>query len=181
VKNEQQTEKQLDQAIAKLPRELLPEQDLWLQLEPQLTPRSAARRGLGLVSRPWAAAAALVVAVVLAWRVLLIPDNGGTQIAGNDFGNGYVASHQTVIEEFETIKAETLGNVGTVSEYFGDWHYQMAVWDQAIEQVRDALEYYPDEPLLLSQMSGLYQQQLNYLQMVSVVDTNEYSWMGNEP
>jgi hypothetical protein len=183
VKTDQEMDKQLDQAIAKLPKELMPEQDLWLQLEPRLQNHSDGRQGWAGISQALAAVAVFAVAGMLAWRVLLIPGSGddGIQIAGDNVDYGHITGQQAVIEEYEKIKAEKLGNVGLVSEYFGDWRYQLAVWDQAIGQVRDALEYYPDEPQLLSQMSGLYQQQLNYLQMVSVVDINEYSWMGNEP
>lgn len=174
-------DKELDQAIAKLPKELMPERDLWLQLEPQLQAHPAASRRWGGVSQAWVAAAVFAVAGMLVWRVMLVPGEEGVEIAGNDFDRGYITAQQSVIEEYETIKAEKLGNIGRVSEYLGDWQYQLAVWDQAIGQVSEALTYYPDEPQLLSQMSGLYQQQLNYLQMVSVVDVNEYSWMGNEP
>ncbi len=180
---EQKADKHLDRAIAELPRELMPERDLWLQLEPKLQARPApARHWIRIrISQALAAAAVFAVAGILAWRVFLVPDEFGPLLTEFGSDREYVAAHQSLMEEFESIKAEKLSNVGRVSESFGDWHYQLAVWDQAIDQVREALVYYPNEPQLLSQMSGLYQQQLSYLQMVSVVDTNEYSWMGNEP
>lgn len=47
---------------------------------------------------------------------------------------------------------------------------QLAVWDGAVQQVRGALSYYPEEPQLLLQLDRLYRQQLNYLETLAMID-----------
>lgn len=59
-------------------------------------------------------------------------------------------------------------------ETFGDWRYQLTTWERAIDQVSSALDYYPDDPQLLSQMQGLYEQQLGYLRLIGRVDSANY-------
>ena len=180
MRTDQDRDQQLDKAIAGLPRELLPEQDLWLQLEPRLKPRSNRFPRFGGMSQAFAAAAVVALVGALLWRTVLIPDNNGTLPVAGSGDIEWVVAERVMVEEYESIKAEKLAGVGRVSNDYGDWTYQLAVWDEAIGQVRGALQYYPNEPVLMSQMQGLYQQQLAYLQQISAVDTNEFSGMRNE-
>jgi hypothetical protein len=171
---EQDKDQLLDQAIAGLPRELLPEQDLWLQLEPQLQQRSKKPFRFAGVNRAWAAAVVTGLLGVLIWRSMLIPENG-TSLPDQSTAGEWIPAEQLIVEEYETIKAQKLGDIGRVSEDYGDWKYQLAVWDEAIGQVHEALQYYPNDPALWSQIQGLYQQQLGYLQQISAIDVNEFS------
>tara|TARA_R110001606_G_scaffold158271_3_gene301968 strand:+ start:253 stop:528 length:276 start_codon:yes stop_codon:yes gene_type:complete len=47
---------------------------------------------------------------------------------------------------------------------------QLAIWDGAVQQVRGALTYYPEEPQLLLQLDQLYRQQLSYLETLAMLD-----------
>tara|TARA_R100001143_G_C3353601_1_gene130993 strand:- start:1630 stop:2157 length:528 start_codon:yes stop_codon:yes gene_type:complete len=173
------TEDQLDQAIADLRKDMQPERDLWADLSQRLPDREAAaapqRRGVVVGSR-WAAVFAIALVGALALRLDLLPDpalapaNGNPQMAEAEI----VPPEALIAQQFEQEKARQLGEIGAVSDDFGDWRYQMAVWDQAISQVQQTMNYYPNDPVLLSQMEGLYRQQLDYIQMIAVTDTSGY-------
>ena len=65
-------------------------------------------------------------------------------------------------------KAQQLGQVSAIAEGFDNWQQQLQIWDQAIAQVRLALQFYPDEPQLLAQLQNLYQQQLSFIQQATL-------------
>ena len=65
-----------------------------------------------------------------------------------------------LLQVYETQKANQLSQTVAIAEGFDNWQQQLQVWDQAIAQVRHALQFYPDEPQLLAQLQSLYQQQL---------------------
>lgn len=181
------TEEQLDQALSRLPREIAPPQDLWAGIEARLPPREQPRSWWQQqpVQR-WAAVFAIALVGALWWnqtpetgwapadQVALQPISGTAEIE-------LLAPEQQIIASYEQVKAQQLGDLGVVSPDVGDWRYQLAVWDQAITQVQSALTYYPDEPFLLAQMQGLYQQQLDYLQLISALDADYDVWMENQP
>lgn len=172
------SEQELDQLTAALPREMQPQQDLWPSLEAQLPARrSLNKRQMSPVNRMLGMAAALALIVVVGWRVMLVPEDSAVPVAVNDIGipdADAVPVQYEITRQFETIKAEQLGQMAPHSDNFGDWQYQMASWDQAIDQVSGALNYYPDDPRLLAQMQGLYEQQLDYLRLIGRVDTTAY-------
>lgn len=187
------TEQQLDQAISQLPREMMPARDLWAAIEPQLQDRAQVpgRRLRVHNMQRWAAVLALALVGVVWWGQMDLPQPGQVNpdavVAGSGADNNSDNSADNNIQQlpadawiaasFEQIKAQQLSEMDYISPAVGDWQYQLAVWDQAISQVRGALEYYPDEPFLLGQMQGLYQQQIDYLHTISAVDTS-YVWMG---
>lgn len=180
------TEEQLDQAITQLTREIRPSRDLWAAIEPALQDRQAPVSWYRTVkTQRWAAVIALAMVGTLWWSQMdgpqprqVIPD---AVIASTDSSanNNLLPADAQIITSFEQIKAQQLSALEYVSPDVGDWQYQLAVWDQAISQVQVALEYYPEEPFLLAQMQGLYQQQLDYLGTISALDTNNV-WMGDE-
>lgn len=154
MKNDRYTEQQLDEAIARLPREIPPERDLWTQLEPHLPERggssTAGGRGVG---HRWAAVLVLGLAGLLGWRLLLVP------MPGSESPDALLVTQEP---------AEAIG------EPFDHWQRHLAIWDEAIARVRTGLEHYPEEPVLLAQLESLYQQQMNYLQLVSDIETSHY-------
>lgn len=172
------SEHELDQLTAALPREIEPEQDLWPTLEARLPERRSVKKlQMSRLNRMLAMAAALALVVVVGWRVMLMPDGGSVPVAINETatpGANVVPAQYELVRQFETIKAEQLAQISPHSETFGDWQYQMVSWDQAIDQVSGALEYYPDDPRLLAQMQGLYEQQLDYLRLIGRVDSTVY-------
>src|SRR5690606_36471900 len=165
------TDDQLDQALSRLPREITPPQDLWAGIEARLEDRQP-KRWLQQPQR-WAAVLALALAGVLWWSQTL-----DSPIV-SEIAMSELEPAQQIIVSYEQVKAQQLATIGAVSDDVGDWRYQLAVWDQAIGQVQTALTYYPDEPFLLAQMHDLYQQQLDYLQLISALAVNDDIWTEN--
>jgi hypothetical protein len=158
------TDDQLDQALSRLSREMKPQRDLWPELAQQLRVRQPERRPLAL---RWVAIAASLLAGVLLWQTLLLPRFAlFDEFAGDSWAIAYSAA-QTQADEYELEKARRLAQLEYVSEDFGNWQLQLAVWDQAIGQVQMAIFDEPNNPLLRRQMASLYQQQLNYIQLLA--------------
>lgn len=176
------TEQELDQLTAVLPREIQPGRDLWLSLEQQLPERRhLKKRQMSPVNQVLGIAAALTLMLVVGWRALVVPDDAGMPLAVHDpETNQDMRDSETlppqyaITQQFESLKAEQLAQLTPGSNSFGDWQYQLASWDQAIDQVSGALDYYPGDSRLLSQMQGLYQQQIDYMRLIGRVDSNEY-------
>lgn len=174
------TDTQLDQLLDRLPREMTPRRDLWADIESQLGDQhspaveTAQRERHFFTANRWAAVFALALIGGLWWSDM------GIDPSVNIEPFAQVPTDQQIAATYEAIKAQQMSNFGQISPEFGNWQYQLAVWDQAISEVQGALNYYPEEPALLAQMQGIYQQQVDYLQLVSSIDTNNVIWMENE-
>lgn len=72
--------------------------------------------------------------------------------------------------EYEQQRALKLAQITQVPDSFQDWKQQLQIWKQATHLVLLALQYQPDEPGLLRQLSKLQQQELAYLQKVVQAD-----------
>lgn len=160
-KPEQQNEA-LERAIAALPRERLPEHDLWPALEARLAPRQSPWQGLS----PWAAAAAIVLAAAGLWFQSL-PTLPVAQIPAPStlLGGGDPVAELLITYEHE--KGLQLASLPVSSPAI---KRQLAVWDAAVDQVRLALRYTPEEAHLLAQLDRLYRQQLHYLEQLATID-----------
>ena len=144
-------EQQLDKAIGQLSSELQPQRDLWPAIDARLTERQVSRGSLWYL----ATAAALALACVLSWRLVMLPQSAASYESRS--------AELILMQLYEQQKAQQLKQIAGFAEGFDDWQQQLQVWDQAIAQVRRALQFYPDEPQLLAQLQHLYQQQLAYL------------------
>ena len=187
------TDTQLDQLIDSLPREVTPGRDLWASIEPRLDQRLAhetrSLQGWLAPARRWAAVLAVAVlgAMVLGatwWSGIGIDPAlqvalPAIEPAHNGQALEQVPADQQIAAVYTAIKSELLSSVGLVSADFGDWQYQLTIWDQALSEVRDALNYYPEEPALLAQMEGIYQQQIEYLQWLGELESGNTIWMEN--
>ena len=139
----------LAQALAALPRELTPEKDLWPDLAQKLAPRERTKSG-----PLWIIAATLAAVVMTYW---LVPIPSSTP----EFAN-IAASNLSSIYEQEKSSQIALIPVSTPNI-----ERQIAIWEQAIAQVENALLYYPDQGQLITQLNHLHQQQLHYLRELS--------------
>ena len=91
----------------------------------------------------------------------------------NDRQTRRLASSETqwrLSSEFEQQRALQLAKIDQVPEVYQDWKQQLQIWKQATNLVLLALQYQPDEPGLLKQLSKLQQQELAYLQKVVLAD-----------
>jgi|GEM_PF-655061 len=101
-------------------------------------------------------------------------DEFAVSAADNGYRDGVVTSRvQATSEtqwrlssEFEQQRALQLAQISQVPEIYQDWKQQLQIWKQATSLVLLALQYQPDEPGLLRQLSKLQQQELAYLQKV---------------
>ncbi|MDP2713722.1 hypothetical protein [Rheinheimera sp.] len=151
-------EHQLDQAINRLTQQIAPQRDLWPELESRLAARSTPEKP---PLWQWATAAMLGLVSLIGWQLALLPD------ANNKQANMPTAELM-LLQVYEQQKASQLSQVVAVSEGFDNWQQQLHIWDQAIAQVRQALQFYPDEPQLLAQLQSLYQQQLSFIQQATL-------------
>ena len=149
-------EQQLDQAIAQLKVEQMPERDLWPDIASRLPERQVAKPPLGY----WASAAALLLVGLIGWQLAILPPNKNAA--------AMPSAELMLLQVYEQQKAQQLGQVSAIAEGFDNWQQQLQIWDQAIAQVRLALQFYPDEPQLLAQLQNLYQQQLSFIQQATL-------------
>ncbi|MCT6699192.1 hypothetical protein [Rheinheimera sp. 4Y26] len=185
------TEQELQAQIDALAKDIEPQRDLWPELaariattaqlpqqqEPQ--PKRPVAQTVQDKSTGWfwwsGATAAAVLLSVLIWPQG--PD--GTQLAQQNTAQPVVVlagseSTDTAVQitkvqwqltsDFETQRAAMLAQINAVPEFYPDWQQQLAIWQQARQQVLLALSYQPDEPVLLQQLNKLQQQQIHYLQ-----------------
>jgi hypothetical protein len=150
---------QLDDAINNLPQQLAPGRNLWPDIESRLAERAPEGH---TTLWPWATAAMLGLVSLLAWQVALLPKTT------SDTQASMPSAELMLLQVYETQKANQLRQTVAIVEGFDNWQQQLQVWDQAIGQVRRALQLYPDEPQLLAQLQRLYQQQLSYLQQATL-------------
>lgn len=150
-------EQQLDNAIRGLTNSIAPERDLWPDLVSRLPQQQKAKPVIAY----WASAAALLLVGLISWQLVLLPP-------ANERSAALPTAELMLLQVYEQQKAQQLSQVVAVAEGFENWQQQLQIWDQAIAQVRQALQFYPDEPQLLAKLQFLYQQQLSYIQQATL-------------
>jgi ABC-type uncharacterized transport system ATPase subunit len=68
-----------------------------------------------------------------------------------------------LISDFEREKSRQLAQVTIVPSEFADFQRQLDIWQHATSQVALALEFRPDDPKLIKQLTRLQQQQIQYI------------------
>jgi hypothetical protein len=189
------TEQDLQQRLAQLPDSIEPPRDLWPELAarlaqtPQLTPVEVAPPSTKVQTGWWLAAAAAVLFTVWApWQqsgdqplVAQIdpqtqPDQQQVSLPDLEYTVSAARVRATsetqwrLSSEFEQQRALQLAQINQVPDVYQDWKQQLQIWKQATNLVLLALQYQPDEPGLLRQLSRLQQQELAYLQKVVLAD-----------
>lgn len=173
MKTEQQLEQQLQQALNQLPREIQPSRDLWPELSARLeaTPQlSAAPK-----RRYWPAIAAAVM-LSLMWPLWQGVQNNNAGLITKSKPSaegklrltltaekGFNPVASSLISDFEREKSRQLAQVTFVPSEFADFQRQLDIWQQATSQVALALEFRPDDPKLIKQLTRLQQQQIQYI------------------
>jgi len=154
----------LDRAIQALRRAQQPAHDLWPELQSRLQ-EQAPRQKPQRTRFAWAAAAALAALALSVWvRPDLVPGNvTAPQVAQVDS----ITAEASLLNVYESQKAAQMAALDFTNPAV---RRQLAIWDDAVQQVRGALSYYPEEPRLLLQLDRLYRQQLNYLETLAMVD-----------
>lgn len=176
---------QLDQALQRLDKERQPARDLWPDIAARLArtgqhqsqalfaaeapaaQASASQQGRSWLAH-WAGAAAMLMVALIGWQIAVMPISGQRTVSVS-------SAELLLLHVYEQQKARQLAQIVAVAEGFDNWQQQLVIWDQAIAQVRRALQFYPDEPQLLAQLQQLYQQQLAYIKRATLQQPQLYS------
>ncbi|CAM5225380.1 hypothetical protein [Alishewanella longhuensis] len=142
---------ELDKLLASLPATMSPERDLWPELAKKL-PARAAKASWSWFSGGLAAALALFA--LIWWQ---------------PSGEQPVLTVAQLEQQYQQQLSLQLAAIEHINEAYGDWQWQLALWQQAIGQVRQALGFYPEDANLQQQLLSLYQQQLDYVSMLTDV------------
>lgn len=165
------TERELLDRMARLPREIRPPRDPWLDISARLDEAGApaAANDPGWLSR---AVAALAVAAVAAGIVFSGADRvGGTDPAYRVVGpvqiSGSEAVYRAAIREFTTLgDARDTLSVGTVETIENSWSELV----QAERALSVALEENPENPFLNQRMLELRSRQVAFLRQLAMID-----------
>lgn len=177
MKTDQQLEQQLEQALQNLPLEIQPSRDLWPELSARLAvtaqhvdePQPEQPKG-----RFWHAIAAALVLSLL-WPLWQGLNSDTEMLASNTTETPFVDNQTlamsqnlspvaaTLLSEFEREKSRQLAQLTQVPIEFADFQRQLDIWQQASAQVTLALEFQPDDPKLLKQLTRIQQQQIHYI------------------
>ncbi|WP_423187606.1 hypothetical protein ACO1PK_05175 [Alishewanella sp. d11] len=133
----------LDSLLTKLPAEITPERDLWPEITQQLSKPPSKRARLWLS----AVAASLIVAVLF-WQ---------------SFNPEPVIHLAQLEQQYQQQLQQRLAAMTAVNTAYGDWQWQLSIWQDAINQVHLVLRLYPEDSFLQQKLLTLYQQQLDYL------------------
>jgi hypothetical protein len=181
------TEQQLDDAIARLNPQIEPATDLWPAIAAQLTVQPAPQQVSLLpppvstqqpVYRPWWASAAAVLFAVALWqqwpnRQADIEPTGGQIVTTAAVTGGMVGGLAQSQQQIRLAEKLQLMQLQQIPAGFTNWQQQLAVWQQASEQVTQALAADPNNLKLIRKFNRLQQQQLNYIR--KLVDTSQLS------
>jgi hypothetical protein len=181
-------DRELDRRVAKLPRSIHPERDLWNDIESRI---AAPRRRASLATnRKWAVAlgaaslaAAAALTLLVTGRVrrppwpwpspaptaVAVPGSPpvAPALAGEALENGKErAAYRAAVVVLEVSLAETRGSLSSdAAQRFDE---SMSVLDRAIEATEQALAKDPDSTELRSQLWDEYEQKIDAL--TAVVD-----------
>jgi hypothetical protein len=164
----------LDEALARLPRQVEPARDLWPAIEGRLEPREGRSRGRGWQWPAAAAAAVLLVAVSSVITASLVrreqatmaqrsPAPTGAVLAPAAFGPGqalgpaYLAARGELARSLEA-RIARLPPDGRLQ-----LERNLAELRRASEQINAALELSPGDPLLEELLLNVYQDELAVL------------------
>lgn len=147
---------ELDKLLASLPATMSPERDLWPELVEKLPTRAAKARWQWFSG---GLAAALALFALIWWQ---------------PSGEHPALTLAQLEQQYQQQLSSQLAAIVYVDEAYGDWQWQLTLWQQAISQVRQALGFYPEDANLQQQLLSLYQQQLDYVSMLTDATTVYY-------
>ena len=168
----------LDQALAGLPRELLPESDLWPGIAAQLEPRRAPRRWLPLA----AAAVLLVVSSSLITAQLVrrsaapaapvatvappaTPDAGGVRPASFGPGHALDPEYAAARQQLAAMLAQRIDRLPSSARQKVEDN--LAQLQRATDEINAALALQPGDALLEELLLNTYQDELAVLASVN--------------
>lgn len=177
----------LSQAAQELPREIAPECDLWPAIGAEIERAIVVRDHFGGAVlrrwRPWAVAAAAVLALVVAYQL-------GRRAATQPAASQTVAIRATMDEPIdgmpdasaragyrqardELLAALDLRREALSPETLAVVDRNLAVIEHSIEGIRTALEADPGNPRLVRRLGFIYRQQLDLLRRAVTIPTSD--------
>lgn len=151
---------QLQDALAKLPREKQPERDLWTGIElaleqsEQVYETSSSKRPVWIAS-----AASFALVAMLGWI-------GFQQFPSNTLPEQSAALVQSLSEQHQYQKDTLLVKYEGQVAISDDWQQQLQELDDAADAIKTALDQDPANPALIRMLHHTYQQQLALIERV---------------
>lgn len=171
------TEQQLDDALQSLPNEVQPQRDLWPELAARIATTPQWQEPKRVKYWPYAIAASLVVALIwqLAspWQQMDATSTPNLVQQQNEVVDTVInevpLDVRSLRRQFELEKSKQLASLRVIPQEFADYQRQLAIWQQASQQVELALQLQPDDPKLIRKLTRIQQQQIQYIhRMVQV-------------
>ena len=161
IKNSETNNDDIDALLATLPKELAPQNDLWPQIQSQLTPRQQAEKRW----QPFAVAASVVaLAVSLSANVVLL---GGQAYATHEqtpekANDMLLASYSPIGGEACINNVATQGDLRVIRE-------NLLIVQTALAQIDSLLQQAPNDAQLQRQQQHLAQQQTRLLGKINTL------------
>lgn len=149
------SEKQLDDAIAQLPTEMAPKKDLWAGIDKAIShgPQQVEKK-----SNAWQQVTAIAACMCMG---LL-----SYQTFFNQQTSQYEAGLQTMTQTFQQEKQTLLVKYRDQKALADNWQVQLVELEQAEAAIKLALKTEPENATLLRMLSQVYQQQLDLINKV---------------
>lgn len=175
--NDTQLDKQLEQQLQKLPKEIKPSRDLWAGIDHAIEQQSYNNS-----SRTWqkfaTVAAGFAVFAWLSWLTINVDsdginpsvNNGGQSIAQNNAvqnNNNELDYVAQLAESYEAQKQALLVRYSGNQSVVADWQKQLDELDKAADAIKQALVADPSNSQLIKMLQQTYQQQLDLIKMVN--------------
>lgn len=169
--NDTQKEFDFDGAVEALPREIMPNEDLW----PEIHRRINATTSRVVPMMVIAASFVLFVGGVLIWPQMGSRDWRGDSLSlnGSQVENIFIASVGFDMDKaFEKQRSHLLSKFGEGHALTKNWRDQLNELEDARKAIKDSLEKNPENFYLLKALQNIHEQQLNLITRV-----HDESWL----
>lgn len=156
-----QGDKNLDQFVQSLPREIQPSQDLWPRIERALDDLEGRKHkpGKQMLPRYWIQAAAILILLVTGTLLFIKPDQPGNKVDIAALSRLFEDQKQNLLISYKDVPALT-----------GNWIEQLQELEDAADTISASLEENPNNTVLLGMLKQVYMQQLDLIQTVHQTD-----------
>ena len=171
--NDAQLDKQLQQQIASLPKEVLPSRDLWAGIDHAIE-TGEQRHGKSSWQKLTVVAAGVATFGWLSWltvnmnNVAFDPQlsESGHMVAAQ-LNDRTVPFVEAMAQSHEAQKQALLVQYDANQSMVGDWQKQVEELDKAADAIKKALVLDPSNAQLIKMLQNTYQQQLDLIEMVN--------------
>lgn len=161
------SEQKLQQALTQLPREKIPERDLWqgieLGIERQEMTGGSEPESVKSGFKPISLAASFFIVAVAGW---LVTQQLSTTPIGNDAPLNAQQLADALSTQHESQRDDLLVSLQDQPALTEDWQQQLTELDEAANAIKAALAQDPNNTALLKMLQNVYQQQISLIERV---------------